>query len=203
MDSNIIFIALTIIPILIIGAFLGIVFDRRQRTKKLQQRFGPEYENALQEMGSKQQAEQELNARIDHVKALDIRPLSPEETKVFISKWQATQAEFVDEPLSAVQNADQLLSDVMTTKGYPVKDFEQQAADISVDYPDLVTDYRGLHQIAIMDHDETVTTEEMRQAMIHGRSLFEKLMNQGDYYERMDERDEHTEDAEEEMEKSR
>jgi hypothetical protein len=201
MDSNIILIALTVIPILIIGGFLGIVFDRRQRTKKLQQKFGPEYELALQELGNKHQAEQELTARIDRVKALDIRPLSPEETKIFTSKWQAAQIEFVDEPLNAVQNADQLINQVMTAKGYPVKDFEQQAADISVDYPSLVTDYRGLHKIAVTEWDEDVSTEEMRQAMIHGRNLFEKLMNQDEYDERMDERDEY-EDVEE-MEKSR
>lgn len=201
MDSNIILIALTVIPILIIGGFLGIVFDRRQRTKKLQQKFGTEYELALQELGNKHQAEQELTARIDRVKALDIRPLSPEETKIFTSKWQAAHIEFVDEPLNAVQNADQLINQVMTAKGYPVKDFEQQAADISVDYPSLVTDYRGLHKIAVMEWDEDVSTEEMRQAMVHGRNLFEKLMNQDGYDERMDERDEH-EDVEE-MEKSR
>jgi hypothetical protein len=201
MDSNIMLIILTVIPILIIGGFLGIVFDRRQRTKKLQQKFGPEYELALQELGNKHQAEQELTARIDRVKALDIRPLSPEETKIFTSKWQAAQIEFVDEPLNAVQNADQLINQVMTAKGYPVKDFEQQAADISVDYPSLVTDYRGLHKIAVTEWDEDVSTEEMRQAMIHGRNLFEKLMNQDEYDERMDERDEY-EDVEE-MEKSR
>jgi hypothetical protein len=196
MDSNIMLNILAVIPILIIGGFLGIVFDRRQRTKRLQQKFGPEYEYALEDLGNKHQAEQELTSRIDHVKALDIRPLTPEETKVFTSKWQTTQTEFVDEPLNAVQNADQLISQVMTTKGYPVKDFEQQAADISVDYPSLVTDYRGLHKIAVMGRDETVSTEEMRQAMIHGRNLFEKLMKQAEYY------DEHAEDMEE-MEKNR
>ena len=114
MDSNILLITLTVIPILIIGAFLGIVFDRRQRTKKLRKKFGPEYEYALQELGNKHQAEQELTARIEHIESLEIRPLSPEETKVFTSKWQTAQAEFVDEPLNAVQNADQLINQVMT-----------------------------------------------------------------------------------------
>jgi len=201
MDTNILMIVLTVIPILIIGGFLGIVFDRRQRTKKLQQKFGPEYDHALQELGNKQEAEKELTARIDHVKALEIHPISEEDANLFTSKWQTIQAEFVDDPLNAVQEADQLIGEVMTAKGYPVKDFEQQAADISVDYPALLTDYRGLHLIAVMERDETVSTEEMRQAMIHGRNLFEKLMQQDAYDEHMDEHDEHEEI--EEMENSR
>jgi hypothetical protein len=111
------------------------------------------------------------------VKALEIRPLSQDEIEHFTSRWQANQVDFVDEPLAAIQKADQLISQVMKAKGYPIEDFEQQAADISVDYPNLVRDYRGLHLIAIKGRDDDISTEEMRQAMIHGRDLFNILMS--------------------------
>ena len=172
-------ILLIVIPVaiaLVIGGLFGVVIGRRQRTKKLQQKFGPEYDHIINERGDQRQAEHELASRLDHVKALDIRPLSAAEVDRFTSLWRATQAEFVDEPLTAMQKADQLIRKVMEAKGYPVEDFEQQVADISVDYPDLVMDYRGLHLIAVKGREENVSTEEMRQAMVHGRALFENLM---------------------------
>ena len=149
---------------------------RFQRSRRLRERFGPEYERVINEAGDKRKAESELEARLAHVEALDIRPLTAEEINRFSLDWQSTQAEFVDEPLDAVRKADQLIREVMKNRGYPVEDFEQRAADISVDYPDLVTDYRGLHMIAIKEADDEVSTEEMRQAMVHGRALFEELV---------------------------
>ena len=159
------------------------VFGRRQRTKKLQEKFGPEYDHTIQELGDQRQAEHELAARLEHVKKLDIRPLSAEEIDRFTSEWQKTQAAFVDEPSVALQEADQLIGKVMQAKGYPVEDFEQQVADISVDYPDLVMDYRGLHLIAVKEKDEKVDTEEMRQAMLHGRALFNNLVKSAENVE--------------------
>jgi hypothetical protein len=111
-----------------------------------------------------------------HVEALDIRPLTAEEINRFSLEWQNTQTEFVDEPLASVQKADRLIREVMKARGYPVEDFEQRAADISVDYPELVADYRVLHLIATKEADDDVSTEEMRQAMVHGRALFENLV---------------------------
>src|SRR5574342_680915 len=140
--SNIIVLVLAVMGALIIVGLIGAVMSRRQRTKKLQDRFGPEYDHTLNEVGDKHQAERELENRLEHVKNLDIRPLSAEEVDRFASEWQSTQAEFVDEPLAAVRKADQLLSKVMKARGYPVEDFEQGVADISVDFPDLVVDYR-------------------------------------------------------------
>jgi hypothetical protein len=174
--TNVTVIALAVVVALIIVGLIGALVSRRQRTKKLQEKFGPEYERTVNELGNKRQAEQELETRLDHVKKLDIRPLSAEEIERFTSDWQTTQAEFVDEPLAAVQKADQLLHDVMQARGYPVEDFEQGVADISVDYPDMVVDYRGLHQIAVRGKDEEVSTEEMRTAMVHARALFENLV---------------------------
>jgi hypothetical protein len=149
---------------------------RFQRSKRLRERFGPEYERTLGEAGDKRKAEAELDARLAHVESLTIRPLTEEEVNRFSLEWQATQAEFVDEPHASLQKADHLIQEAMRAKGYPVEDFDQRAADISVDYPDLVTDYRGLHLIAVKDSDEEVSTEEMRQAMVHGRALFEDLV---------------------------
>lgn len=180
--ANITWIALTVIALLV-GGLLGVVIGRRQRTKRLQQKFGPEYEHTLNELGDQRQAEHELVARLDHVKALDIRPLSREEIDEFTDQWLITQAEFVDDPLAATEKADQLIREVMEAKGYPVEDFEQQVADISVDYPDLVMDYRGLHLIAVKGRAENVSTEEMRQAMVHGRALFENLIEHAEVVE--------------------
>lgn len=169
-------VALTVVIAFGIGGLFGATVWRRQRTKKLQGKFGPEYEHIVNEWGDKREAEHELAARLEHVNALDICPLSAEEIESFVSEWWETQAEFVDEPLTAVQKADRLIAKVMRAKGYPVEDFEQGAADISVSYPDLVMDYRGLHLIAIKSQGEIVVTEEMRKAMLHGRALFENLV---------------------------
>ena len=180
---------LAIVAALVIVGLIGMVLSRRQRTKHLQEKFGSEYERTVNQLGDKHQAEDELEARLDHVKTLDIRPLSAEETDRFTNEWQMTQAEFVDVPLAALQKADRLLREVMKAKGYPVEDFEQRAADISVDYPELVADYRGLHLIAVKSDDEEVSTEEMRQAMIHGRALFENLVKEQTGAEEVEEKE--------------
>src|SRR5687768_11598777 len=174
--TNTITIVVAVIVLLVIGGLLGMAFTRRQRTKRLQERFGLEYDRTLSEVGDRRQAEEELAARLDHVKALEIRPLSADEAERFTSEWQLAQAEFVDEPLASVQKANRLIKNVMNAKGYPVDDFEQRAADISVDYPDLVIDYRELRAIATKGDNEEVTTEEMRQAMVHARALFQNLV---------------------------
>jgi len=185
--TNTTVIILAVVVAFIIGGMLGMLMNRRQRTKRLQEKFGPEYERTVSEIGDARQAENDLEARLDHVRALDIRPLSANEIQHFTKEWQITQSEFVDEPLTAMQKSDQLIREVMKAKGYPVEDFEQRVADISVDYPELVADYRGLHLIALKGADEAVSTEEMRQAMIHGRALFENLVNKEAHMEDMHE----------------
>ena len=167
---------LVAIAALIVGGLLVMAFNRFQRSRRLRERFGPEYERIVNEAGDRRKAESELEARLAHVEALDIRPLRAEEVNRFSLEWQETQAKFVDSPLASVQKADRLIREVMKARGYPVEDFEQRAADISVDYPELVTDYRGLHLIAVKEADDEVSTEEMRQAMVHGRALFEELV---------------------------
>jgi bacterioferritin (cytochrome b1) len=176
--TNPVVIGLLIIVGLVIGVFLARMMNRMQRTRKLQEKFGPEYEHTLDEVGDKREAERDLQARLDHVRQLDIRSLTQKEIDRFSEEWRVTQAQFVDEPLAAMQKADRLIREVMKTRGYPVEDFEQRVADISVNYPELVTNYRGLHALALKGTKEKIGTEEMRQAMIHGRALFENLVRQ-------------------------
>lgn len=169
-------IVIAVVVLLVLVGLFAMLLARRQRTKRLQERFGREYDRTVKEVGDRRQAEEELEARLDHVKSLEIRPLSAQETERYTREWQMAQAEFVDEPLASVQRANRLIKEVMSAKGYPVDDFEQRAADISVDYPDLVIDYRELRAIANKGKDDDVTTEEMRQAMVHARALFENLV---------------------------
>ena len=184
--TNTLILAAAIVIALLVGGFVGVTLGRRQRTKRLQEKFGPEYEHTLNELGDQRQAEKELAARLEHVKALQINPLSREQIEDFTIQWQETQADFVDDPLAATQRADGLIREVMQARGYPVEDFEQQVADISVDYPDLVMDYRGLHLIAVKGRGEIVPTEEMRKAMLHGRALFENLIEDAEPIEELE-----------------
>jgi hypothetical protein len=174
--TNITTIMIVAVLVLIIGAVLGMALSRLQRTRRLRDRFGPEYDRTMDRLGDKRQAEDELEGRLEHVQNLNIRSLSAEEVNRFALTWQDVQAEFVDTPLMAVQKANRLIREAMSARGYPVDDFEQRAADISVDYPDLVTNYRELRAIAKKGEVEKISTEEMRQAMLHGRELFENLI---------------------------
>ena len=163
--------------LLIVVGLIGMAMARQRRTKRLQEQFGPEYERTLKKMGDKREAESDLEERLAHVNTLNIRPLTAEETNRYALQWQDVQREFVDEPLLSLQKGDRLIREVMKARGYPVEDFEQRVADISVHYPELVADYRGMHHIAIKESSETPNTEEIRKAMIHGRALFENLIS--------------------------
>lgn len=174
--TTLVMIIVAAVVLLLVGGFLGVVFARRQRTKHLRERFGPEYERTVDHLGDQDKAEEELQARVEHVESLDIKPLSQEQKERFAQEWRVTQEKFVDQPVVAIQEADRLVREVMREKGYPVDDFEQRVADISVDYPELVTNYRGMHTIASRSEQEDVSTEEMRQAMVHCRALFEELL---------------------------
>ncbi|MGA2483405.1 MAG: hypothetical protein ABSF92_09825 [Candidatus Acidiferrales bacterium] len=150
---------------------------RRRRSAKLRTRFGSaEYDRALQEGGSRRHAEAGLDKRTDRVESLHIRPLGPGDRARFVESWSRVQARFVDGPGGAVAEADQLLRDVMSTRGYPISDFEQRAADISVDYPLVLENYRSAHAIAVRQTRGQASTEELRQAMIHYRTLFDELV---------------------------
>jgi len=162
--------------VVIVGVILGLVFSRRRRSDQLQEKFGTEYDRTVQTMGGEKKAQTELNERQKHVGTLDIRPLTVIEHDRYLAEWTAVQSKFVDEPGQAIVDADRLIMEVMQLRGYPVSDFEQRTADISVNYPALVTNYRGAREIANKNKLGQASTEELRQAMIYYRSLFEELL---------------------------
>jgi uncharacterized protein YneF (UPF0154 family) len=171
------YMAITVVLVLvIIGAILGLVLARRRRSERLHDQLGPEYDRTVQAMGGEKKAQTELEERRKHVEALDIRPLSLSERERYLADWTAVQSKFVDEPGQAIVDADRLIMQVMQTRAYPVSDFEQRAADISVNYPALVSNYRAAREIAVKNEQQQANTEELRQAMIHYRSLFEELL---------------------------
>jgi len=172
----------TLVVIIIVVALAVLVaaffFMKTRRSKSLQSRFGPEYERAVVETGAKGKAETELADRAKRVKKFDIRPLPPGGGERFTSAWKTVQARFVDEPGAAVQEADDLIGELMSARGYPVTDFEQRAADLSVDHGELVHDYRTAHQVALRHGRGEAGTEDLRQAMIHYRELFDDLIEE-------------------------
>ncbi len=165
-----------VVVLVFIGLLLGMSFSRRNRTERLHNRFGPEYDHTVKTLGDEKKAQAELIGRQKHVEAFDIRPLTAAEREQYMTEWTAVQAKFVDEPGQAILDADQLIIKVMQARNYPVADFDQRAADISVNYPDLVRNYRAAREIALKYDQRMANTEELRQAMIFYRSLFEELL---------------------------
>ncbi len=165
---------IAVVVIAIVG--VALVLLMRNRTNKLREQFGPEYDRAVQEKGSKHKAEAELEKLEKRVRKYDLQPLSPADRDRFQTSWRAVQAKFVDNPDQALAEADRLIADVMAARGYPMSDFEQRAAEVSVDHPTVVEHYRAGHQIAVLHSQRKATTENLRQAMIHYRTLFDELM---------------------------
>jgi len=176
MNTTYIINIVVVLVFVIVGAILGPIFARRKRSERFHNQFGPEYDRTVQTMGNEKKAQTELDERQKHVKALDIRPLSVSERERYLADWTAVQSKFVDEPGQAIVDADRLIIEVMQIRAYPVSDFEQRAADISVNYPALVSNYRAAREIAIKNKQHQADTEELRQAMIYYRSLFEELL---------------------------
>lgn len=169
--------ALVVMVVIAIGLFL---LMRRRRSESLREQFGPEYKRAVDQYGDQGKAEAELTAREKRVRKLDIRALAPEERSRFADAWEKTQARFVDEPSKAVGEANGLVKELMQARGYPVGDFEQRAADISVNYPNVMTNYRAGRDIALRNNSGKATTEDLRQAMVHYRSLFQELLEKAE-----------------------
>ncbi len=171
--------AISAIIVVLAAGIAVALFARKRRTQRLRTQFGgSEYTRAVKEGGSPRKAEALLDKRADHVEALHIRPLSPGDRARFVESWARVQARFVDGPGGAVTDADRLLGDVMSARGYPVSDFEQRAADLSVDHPLVLENYRTAHQTALRQSQGQASTEDLRQAMIHYRSLFEELVGE-------------------------
>jgi hypothetical protein len=167
------------VAVLVVAAIAIWLFIRKRRTERLRTQFGgAEYTRAVKEGGSRRKAEAGLDERAERVDSMNIRPLAPGDRTRFVESWGKVQTHFVDSPGGSVTEADQLLGDVMSNRGYPVSDFEQRAADISVDHPLVLENYRAAHQIALRQTQGQASTEDLRQAMIHYRTLFEELVGE-------------------------
>jgi len=170
--------AIALLVVLVAG-LVAFLWHRKRRTARLRGQFGEaEYARAVEKGGDRRHAEAALQKREERVDGLRIRPLTAADRARFVSTWRDVQARFVDGPAGAVGAADQLLGDVMSTRGYPLDGFDQRAADISVDHPLVLENYRAAHDIAIRQTRGQAGTEDLRQAMIHFRTLFEELVNE-------------------------
>jgi hypothetical protein len=178
-NSTIIVVVLAIIVILAVAAAVWF-YIQKTRTQRLRAKFGPEYNRAVREAGDTKHAEQLLDQRQKRVEKLDIKPLSARQRDDFDAAWKLEQAHFVDEPGMAVDNADRLVRQAMEARGYPVANFEQRVADVSVDHPTVVENYRIAHAIALQRQNGEASTEELREAMIRYRALFAVLLEIGE-----------------------
>jgi hypothetical protein len=169
-------IVIVVAVLVAVGVIVAMSSTRRQRTQRLTEQYGPEYQRVVESAEDQRAGETELDARRERVQGYEIRALSAEERDQYSARWQETQAHFVDDPSRAISEADLLVQEVMHERGYPMVDFEQRAADISVDHPHVVEEYRAAHDVAERHAAGGVETEELRQAMVHYRALFEDLL---------------------------
>ncbi|MBN9320347.1 MAG: hypothetical protein BGN86_17060 [Caulobacterales bacterium 68-7] len=173
MDTNTLIVVAVVV--LIVVAIVAFALNKARRTAHLKSNFGPEYDRAVEESDNARHARAELREREKRVRSFDIHPLDAGDRSRFIAAWTQVQSEFVDDPRAAVSHADDLLADVMAARGYPVSDFDQRSADLSVDHPVVVQNYRSGHDIFLKHKRGDAGTEDLRQAMIHYRALFEDL----------------------------
>jgi hypothetical protein len=165
------------IVLIVAGLIIAeILSSRRRRSEHLKDRFGREYDRTVEATGDRSKAEADLEGREKRVEKLHIRPLEPNERREFLDRWTEVQTRFVDDPPRAVAFADALLGDAMKARGYPVSDFDQRAGNISVDHPVVVEHYHKAHDIAVRHGRGQASTEDLRQAMIHYRALFDNLV---------------------------
>lgn len=177
MHSAQILILLVVVAAVVVAALVYIL-ARKRRSQGLREQFGPEYDRVVRKEGDVSKGERLLEFREKHRKTLDIRPLSPEDQIRFSNRWREVQSQFVDDPSGAVAGADGLITEVMRARGYPTTDFTQRAADISVDHPVVVENYRAAHAIAERRDRGQASTEDLRQAMVHYRALFSDLLEE-------------------------
>jgi hypothetical protein len=172
--------AIIAVVILIVAIALIWILVRRGRSQRLKSKFGPEYARTVQQAGSRGKAEKDLESRQKRREGLEIRPLDPGLRERYAREWQQVQADFVDAPSDAVRRADQLVTQVMRERGYPTDNFDQRSSDVSVDHPQVVEDYRAAQKISLANRENKASTEDLRLAMRHYRSLFDDLLGKGD-----------------------
>ncbi len=170
-----------VVIIVVLIAVVAMLVLRQRRSSRLREGFGPEYERVVEERGDRGAAESELDERRKRREQLEIKPLDEGARERYAERWKATQRRFVDEPSGAVEEADTLVASVMRERGYPMDDFEQRAADVSVDHPVVVENYRAAHGISTASAEGRAGTEDLRQAMVHYRALFDDLLGPDDH----------------------
>lgn len=169
-------VVLIIVAVIVVVALAVWWFARRERSRQLRSRFGPEYDHALVMHGNAAKAEHELLSREKRMEKIHVRPLPPEERDRYVEQWHEVEAGFVDDPSRSTAQADQLVTEVMRARGYPMADFDRRAEDLSVDHPEVVRNYRAAHAIALKRDRGDATTEDLRQAVVHYRRLFDDLL---------------------------
>lgn len=189
MNDSLVIAAVVLLVLVAVAAWL---WSRKQQSKRLEQRFGPEYEHAVHRHGDVTKAEADLRAREKRVEKLHIVPLAPADAAHFSQAWRGLQARFIDNPKGALMEADQLVRELMLRRGYPMGDFEHRAADISVHHPAVVEHYRAAQAIALRDHRGEADTEDLRRAVVHYRALFDDLLEVGEPPRRDEHRAAHT-----------
>ena len=179
MDTATWVVVIVLVALVLLGVVLWLAMMRR-RSEQLREVYGPEYDRTVEESEDRRAAESELLERQKRVEEFDIRPLDPAERTRFAGRWSAVQSRFVDDPKSALGEADELVTEVMSERGYPMEDFDRRAADVSVSHPRVVEDYRAAHGISERVGSNDATTEDMRQALVHYRALFSDLLEEGE-----------------------
>ena len=175
LDTN----TLTGLAIVAVLALLGLatwLMQHRNQSQRLQQRFGSEYARVVERFGSREKAEAELRAREERVERMRLEALTPSDAARFAQEWKLLQSHFVDNPSATLADADRLVRELMLRRGYPMADFERRAADISVDHPAVVENYRAAHDIALRDQRAETSTEDLRRAVVHYHALFDDLL---------------------------
>ena len=180
MDQHQIAVLIGVVAAVALVAVVSYILARKRRSQQLRERFGPEYDRVVKKEGEVRRAEGVLEMRTKRHDKFVIRPLSEETRADFAERWRVVQSHFVDDPKGSASQADHLVNELMATRGYPMADFEQRAADISVDHPVVVENYRAAHDIALRHSRGEASTEDLRRAMVHFRTLFEELL--GDAY---------------------
>jgi hypothetical protein len=171
-----------ILLLVAIGVFVFVAsvllwyLTRERRSRRLRSRFGPEYDHTVSKIGSRPEAEEALARRERRVERIHVHSLSRGEQDRFAQEWHGVQAKFVDDPPGSIAEADQLVCDVMRARGYPMSDFDRRAEDLSVDHPYVVRNYRSAHEIAMRDEKGQASTEDLRQALVYYRDLFDDLL---------------------------
>jgi hypothetical protein len=170
-------VVIIIVAVVLLAAVAAWAVMSKRRTQHLQEQFGPEYRRTVAERGDRRDAETELRERERRREELEIRPLEPAARERYLAEWRAVQARFVDDPEGTIGEANALVTEVMRERGYPMQDFEQRTADISVDHPEVVENYRAAHRISLASAQGRASTEDLRQATVHYRALFEELLD--------------------------